>query len=216
MCISRPTNRADQRLVYDLFSDEQTKVFKTKCGNLPPTGDPMVARSERDGIIRIGNHNIRGTALGRGEPLEEIEAIAELGFDVKGMNEINKPWTAGNKWRYDEEMEKAVGPHHTIYASAEAGHNVKHQPGGTLLTVNGDTARRHKAGNGDRMGRLCWMTLQGERDEGVLILSAYRVVHEKSDNPGPNTAYAREYSTLRSEGMKDPRPRAEVLKEIKG
>ena len=60
-------------------------------GKPAPTGDPMVARREGDGIVRIGNHNIFGSSLGRGEQLEEIEAIAELGFNVMGMSEINKP-----------------------------------------------------------------------------------------------------------------------------
>ena len=59
------------------------------------------------------------------------------------------------------------------------------------------------------------MTLQGGRDEGILIVNAYRVAHKKSDNSGPNTAFTREYTSLRSKGMAEPEPRTEVLKEIK-
>ena len=155
MCISRPTHRADQRLIYEAFNEDQRVKSKTQWGNLPPTGDPMTARQEGDGIVRMGNHNIFGSSLGRGEQLEEIEAITELGFNVKVMSEINKPWTSGNKWRYDHEMEEAVGPHHTLYSSARADHDVTYQPGGTLLTVNGGIAGRYKDGGEDRMGRLC-------------------------------------------------------------
>ena len=51
MCICRPTNRADQKLIYDALSEKQKLKFKTRWDNLPPTGDPMVVREEGDGIV---------------------------------------------------------------------------------------------------------------------------------------------------------------------
>ena len=71
MCLGRPANRADQQLIYEAFGKEQITKATTKWGNLPPTGDPLVARKEGDGILRVGNHNIHGSALENQEPLKK-------------------------------------------------------------------------------------------------------------------------------------------------
>ena len=152
MCRARPSHRAGQRLICEAFGDENKAAFKRKWGNLPPTGDTLVPRSEDDDILRVGNHNIHGLSLGQAEALKEIKSIVELGFNVQGMNEINWPWTAWNKYGYEQEMESVVGPHQTLYSAAPAAHDTTYQPGGTLLTINGNNAGRYCKGGADRMG----------------------------------------------------------------
>ncbi len=44
-------------------------------------------------------------------------------------------------------------------------------------------------------------------DEGVVVITVYRVCHEARGNSEPNTTYTREYLAMREEGIKKPNPR---------
>ncbi len=66
----------------------------------------------------------------------------------------------------------------------------------------------------DRMGLFFWQAFRGKRDKGVLIITAYRVCQEASDNPGPYTAYAQQHAMLRSEGVERPNPRKQLLRDL--
>ena len=60
--------------------------------NIEPAGDPLVNRYEGDGITRTGYLNLKGSTLGNGfEVVDEIEAVRELGINIQGYSEINKP-----------------------------------------------------------------------------------------------------------------------------
>ena len=70
--------------------------------HIEPADDPMVTRRENNGIHRMGYQNTRGTTLNSGlEIPEELDVMRELGIDTQGMSEINKPWSAGNRWQYE-------------------------------------------------------------------------------------------------------------------
>ena len=56
---------------------------------------------------------------------------------------------------------------------------------------------------------------EGERDEGILVITAYRICQEASDNPGPLMAYAWEYTAMQEAGIKKPNPRRQILHDIK-
>ena len=62
-------------------------------------------------------------------------------------------------------------------------------PGGNLLTLVGNGAGRAQKAEGDKWGRFCCQTMWGARDEGIIVITAYRVCQEASDNPVPYTAY---------------------------
>jgi hypothetical protein len=67
----------------------------------------------------------------------------------------------------------------------------------------------------DKMRRFCWYTLQGKRDEGVLIIVAYRVCQDKGNNPGPTTSYQQQYVALREAGVTDPNPHKQILTDLR-
>lgn len=64
------------------------------------------------------------------------------------------------------------------------------------------------------MGRFGWYALRGKRDEGVLVIVAYRVCHKASDNPGPFTAYQQQHTLMRAAGMANPNPRKQILSDM--
>ena len=184
--------------------------------NIDPSGDPLRQKTPDDNFIRIAYQNIHGTSLGRDlNTPDEIDAMDELGIDIMGMSETNKPWTTANKSSYDMMMTTRFIQSITIYSSAPTTEiNQRYQPGGTLLTVNGPTVGRIANRGTDPMGRFCWLTLRGKRDEGVLIISAYRVCQTKHDIPGAFTAFQQQYTALLEDGHTNPDPRKQLLTDI--
>ena len=141
---------------------------RSKTPNLSRYGDDMPARFEGDGILRLCNLNKRGINMGKGlEVSPDVEIIKELGINAQGYCEVNKPWSKGNKARFDKMMETVFEGKYTptVYSSRPTEYDVKYQQGGCLLTINGDCAGRHQKSGSDPLGRYCWMKLNCCRDE---------------------------------------------------
>ena len=66
--------------------------------NIEAVGDPLRLRPDgevTDGILRVGFQNIRGADFNRGFGLApELDAMNEIGTDIQGMTEANKPWNS--------------------------------------------------------------------------------------------------------------------------
>ena len=187
--------------------------FSTKTtDNIEPCGDPLLPRQDDDTFIRIAYQNIRGVSKGSNNT--EIIAMHDLGIDIMGMSETNCPWNIKSKAEYDLLMRETFRTSRTLYTSAPTSTTGTYQPGGTLLTINGRTTGRMTLSGRDPWGRFCWYRLRGSRDEGILIISAYRVCHSQSHNPGPLTVYQQQYSLMRDAGITNPNPRKQLLKDI--
>ena len=66
----------------------------------------------------------------------------------------------------------------------------------------------------DPLGRFEWMLLHGERDEGVVVINAYRVCQVATSNPGVYTQFHQKSTGLRARGIKNPNPRKQLLKDL--
>lgn len=81
--------------------------------------------------------NLKGSTIGGGfEVVDEIEAVRELGMDIQGYSEINKPWNKENKVEFDMMMDILFHESKIIYSSSRSDY-ILYLPGGNLLTVNG-------------------------------------------------------------------------------
>ncbi|KAL7524524.1 hypothetical protein ACHAWF_002609, partial [Thalassiosira exigua] len=58
------------------------------------------------------------------------------------------------------------------------------------------------------------MKIQCSRDEGMLVINAYRVCQERTHNPGAFTVYTQQHADMRAAGVEDPNPRKQILKDI--
>ena len=95
--------------------------------------------------------NIGGTTLNSGlEILEELDGMRELGIDTQGISEINKPWSAGNRWQYQMMADIMFKNFKPAFASAPVAHDCKNQPGGNLLILTGNGAGRAQNVEGDK------------------------------------------------------------------
>ncbi|NCG03282.1 MAG: hypothetical protein GWP22_07470, partial [Actinomycetales bacterium] len=185
--------------------------------NIERVGDKMLPRKSNDGIFRCGLQNAHGIKPESGIHMpQEIDAMDQLGINAMALVETNCPWTPGNKWKYDYRMNLQFhGGAKTVYSSARADYRCKYyQPGGSLLTINGVNRGRVVDSGTDPLGRFCWMALKGKRDEGWLMVSAYRVCQSSAHNAGANTAFSQQYSALRELGHTRPNPRRQILLDI--
>ena len=157
--------------------------------NIEPQGDTIAPREDGDNKYRQVWHNVYGSRHTGVMSSGELEAIHDIGANIAGYTETNKPWTLGSKNEYDLSMRNMVGPHRTQHASAPAEFDCKYQNGGCLLSVNGELTGSIMEMGSDRMGRFCWTTLKGKRDEGRLVVSGYRVPQKTRDAAGPDSQY---------------------------
>lgn len=183
--------------------------------NIPAVGDTFREELE-DNNIRFAFQNIHGLSHHSGLHVStEIDAMSQWNISVMGMAETNRAWTAHQRFDHDFMMTSHFPSSRTLYASAPIhAHDQTYQPGGNLLSVTGRTTGRIYDYGTDEMGRFCWYALRGKRDEGVLVVVAYRVCHKASDKPGPFTAYQQQHTYLRTLGVANPNPRSQVLKDI--
>eukprot|EP01082_Thalassiosira_pseudonana_P012507 g11093.t1 g11093 contig5:73613-75625(-) len=184
-------------------------------GNVEPSGDPLCSRGSTDGILRVAINNINGTTFHQKgfEVAHEIQTIQELGIDIMAMCESNRAWTYKNKQEYERQTHLLWHNTRTVFASCPTGAE-GYQPGGNVLNINGPAAGRVKATGTDKWGRFCWMELRGQRDEGWVIISAYRVCQEESHKPGALTAYMQQYTAMLSAGITRPNPRQQILDDL--
>ena len=106
-------NKGENKDVFEQASRKATQSTiddwagkECRFTNIESIGDLMVAIRENYGIHRMGYQNIRGTTLDSGLMIqEELDVMKELGIDTQGMSEINKPWSAGNRWKYQMMMD---------------------------------------------------------------------------------------------------------------
>ena len=132
-------------------------------------------RKDEDGLTWFAYHNVHTSTLGEGfEVAEEIDVIRDLGVDVQGFSEINKPWNTQNKAEYDLQMDIVFKNSQTVYSSMKSSdHKMKRQAGGNLLRVNGAAAGRVNDSGHGKWGRSSWFTMRGARDEGLLVITVY-------------------------------------------
>ena len=182
--------------------------------NIEASGD--VLQPKEHGILRIAFQNIHGTTDLQGwEVPSEIEAMEELEIDIMGMAETNRPWSKHQRSLYNAYMQSKFRSSKSNFTAAPAtDHRVKYQPGGNLLTVTGEATARIDGQGSDHLGRFCWYKLRGKRDEGVLVIVAYRVCQEKNNNPGPTTAFQQQYVAFTAAGIRNPNPRKLILEDI--
>ncbi|KAL7519021.1 hypothetical protein ACHAWF_000213, partial [Thalassiosira exigua] len=111
-------------------------------------------------------------------------------------------------------MKSRFGQHWTEFSSANSQYDQKYQPGGNALTILGNLVGRRSGSGADEQGRYCWYTLRGQRDEGVCIISAYRVCQTTPSQAGATSAYMQQYTHLRKEGQSKPNPRKQTLHDL--
>lgn len=203
-----------RRPLYQRRINEAEFTGQSIVTNIEASGDALTSKDEN--TLRIAFQNVHGASDFRGwEAPSEIEAMEDLEVDIMGMAETNRPWSKQQKALYDAHMMKWFRTSRTIYTAAPAqDHQVRYQPGGNLLTVNGEITARIDGRGSDTLGRFCHYTFAGKRDEGVIVIVAYRVCQEVGSATGPYTAFNQQYLALREAGQREPNPRRQIFDDL--
>ena len=138
----------------------------------------------------------------------------DVGTDVQGIAEINKPWNVQTKLSYQTQLDLLCNTTRVPYSPATAEHDITYQPRGTVLIVAGTAAGRSQILGHNDMGQFCWHALQGEWYEEIIFITAYIVWHVASDNAGPHTAYTQQYAAMRDAGTINPNTRRQQLQDL--
>ena len=215
MNLLKTTRQRQTSLAVWLSQNKERGVLRN---NIEPAGDPLQPRNDSDekeaGIFRAAFQNINGTTMGQGfEIAYEIDIIERLGIDAMGMAETNVPWNAENRDKYRTMLDIEFRGSKALFSSSKHSEG-KYLPGGTMSIIRGRNAGRYSGGGSDQWGRFTWMTLRGRRDEGILLVSAYRVCQEEGTSARAYTAYEQQHSAMREAGIKRPDPRQRILDDL--
>ena len=83
-----------------------------------------------------------------------------------------------------------------------------------IATVGPQCGRIGRTGS-DPWGRFSWQEMKGSRDEGILVIDAYRVSQKKGSKSGPNTAYSQQLNNMIIEGDLSLDPRTRILEDLR-
>ena len=199
-----------------LHNEQREQGIIGTLDNLETCGDTMQPRREDDGLVRFGFQNIHTLKKLSSENIsEELLVVQQLGINVCGFVEINKPWTAENKHIFKLNMDCLFEDQNiTAFASMPTSHDTTYLPGGVMQTVVGPTAGRKVEQGTDKYGRFAWHTLRGGRDEGILVITCYRVAQESIGGLGPKTAYMQQFTAMVKDGMQKPQPRSQIFTDL--
>jgi hypothetical protein len=141
-------------------------------------------KSQRsEGCIRIALQNPNGIRLTHAlDVLPEVMAMDELDIDILTMPESKLSQQGRTREVLQRQLNVNLGSARVLEASApkiKENSRTDYQPGGVLMAIIGKTLGRKVQKYRDPMGRFVWVKLRGNRNEGVLLITAYRVCQKR-------------------------------------
>ena len=174
---------------------------------IEPTGDPLLEK--REGIVRFGFQNIMGLSIKEGHTvLPEAASIHALQLDFVGIVEPNRVMTHENKKRISTQLNYFAGQSKLVCSSSPSSNrDSDYSHGGAITAAVGHQTGRVMTTGADKWGRFSWMTLRATRDEGILLVTIYRVPQTKGTKTTSGTAYAKQIELMMAEGDRTCDPR---------
>jgi hypothetical protein len=161
---------------------------------IEPAGDPLVAK--QDDYMRVILCNINGFRLQEGfQTAPAIAAIGAFQADVACYTEINTNATTSFHDQVKHQLDAHLGPSQVTTASGAATKD-GYLPGGVMQAIVGHHNGRVRQRAADRWGRFTWATMRGSRDEGIVIITAYRVCQRKGTKTTSRTAYQQQVKEM--------------------
>ena len=205
--------RYQQTTLHD-WTGNDTPLATTPSPTIEASGD--ILRDKPDNIVRFAFQNINGISLREDlHMMPEVATIGALQIDIAGFSETNIHWSHDNRHKMQMQMSTHLGRTELVCASgtSRSNHHGYH-PGGTMLAIMGPQCGRMTQRGADPWGRFTWTTMRGGRDEGLLIITAYRVCQKKGAKVGVKTAYTQQIDAMIAAGDKTMDPRSRVLSDI--
>jgi hypothetical protein len=200
------------RLPWAPRPETRNEVVRSLLLDIPRYGDSI--REKAKGSLRVALQNINGMqSRGQQVGCMELDGIYNYGIDIMGMVEINLNCSLDVRSNFMAAANLRLKPARVAMSSAWA-LDEGYMPGGTAMVAHGNVCGRIHQKGADTLGRFTWMALRGRSGTGVFIVTAYRVCQTAGTDAGDNTAYMREYTSMREAGIEKPDPRNSILDDI--
>ena len=211
-----PTQKAEktQMTIAGCFGLDISESDPSK-GAIEATGDPLTSKPK--GILRYAFQNINGISIREGlQVMPEIATIGALDIDVAAFTETNIHWNQTTRDKVQQQLHANIGNSRVVCAS-NASTRVEdgYHPGGTMTAIVGNQVGRIGKTGSDPWGRFTWTEMIGERNEGILVICAYRVSQTKGAVPGPTTSFSQQINEMIKEGDFSLDPRTRILDDLR-
>ena len=212
------SKRSPQRMqltIEECFGQDINSLQNKLSEAIGESGDELIEKP--DGCVRFAFQNIHGISLVTDQQvMPETATIGALQIDVAALTETNVHWNEKNKEKIEIQLNRHLGSSRVVCASnvskrVEEGY----QPGGSMLAVVGPQVGRMMKSGSDPWGRFTWTEIRGERDEGILVISAYQVSQRKGTVAGPQTAFSQQIDKMIVEGDTSLDPRTRILQDLR-
>jgi hypothetical protein len=176
----QPIRRYEQKTIYEGFGIPIPESGDPGIAKIIPSGDELIEKE--DGILRWALQNPNGIRLKDNvDVLPEVSAIERLQIDVAAFPESKLVAHGRTKEVLQTQLNVRIGSAYVRNAAAprRISSNSEYQPGGVLTAATGRVTGRILKSGTDPWGRFTWILFRGNRDEGILFISAYRVCQKK-------------------------------------
>ena len=204
-----------QLTIADCFGYDLDSMNTRLSEAIGASGDELVNKSKD--CIRFAFQNVHGIRMANDMHLmPETATIGALQIDVAALTETNIHWSKKNRELIETQMHRHLGLSRVVCASNVSTKNEDgYQPGGSMIAVVGPQVGRMIKTGSDPWGRFTWTEMRGERDEGILVVSAYRVSQRKGTISGPTTAHSQQIDQMIIDGDMTLDPRTRILTDLR-
>ena len=207
------TRRPGRRIVTKQTHEDIARTF----------GDSIHLRNENH--IRIFFQNVKGLSYtATGEDYEYyIASTTDIGADIVGMAETNTAW----QHRHLRQAFRAkLQRHHRIskvtfssptQAIDPVPEKESFQAGGTITFASSilvPMVQGEPIIDPSGLGRWSGLTFRGKNNSHLSVITAYRVCKSSIQTAPLGSSFAREYEHHRSQGVKSPQPRKQLLNDL--
>ena len=166
-------------------------------------GDQMLPPGKE--ILRYYFQNVNGIKPQSEQPAwnNMMETIREKNSAIFGFVETNVEWSLPLHSECAQIMRKTFKHRELVTSSSKTAISRTYKPGGTCIgaVVKWQSRVNIKGKDPHGMGRWTYIGIEG-KDVKILFILAYRVCEQKASMEGPATAYMKQWTIMRHEGIK--------------
>jgi exonuclease III len=171
----------------------------------------------KDDHTRVSFQNPRGLDAWPYPGLELVTSMAEYDIDIGCCAETNLKFTEEMEAAAMVTLQRQFGNGYVATSSSNFKSKSQYLPGGTALFTRGKSIARITAQGSDTIGRYSWITLTGTNQKAICFVTAYRVPQSKSfrsKSRHDTTAHRQQVTALSAQGIMDPDPKQQILKDL--
>ena len=144
-----------------------------------------------------------------------LEQMKSLEVDIVALAETNLNWRSYTVFKNVQRHRHTTFSHSLqVSSSSTKTFDTSYQPGGCSLTLCEHITGHYHSSITDPMGRWSIIHLNTSSSTPVTIINVYQVCQTTINRVGPKTAFSQQWSMLRDQGILQPNPRRQFIKDL--